>query len=84
MEANANIHFPEMYEFGSPPNKPAGPQSNYMDPMAPKQIRNVAPRTTRLNQKEDVYGVTPSMSQVAPSPEYYNNKAKDDVFGNNS
>lgn len=84
MERSANIQFPEMYDFGTPTNKPAAPQSNFMDPMAPRQIRNVAPRTTRISQKEEGYVGTPSIREVAPSPEYYNNRAKDDVFGKNS
>lgn len=78
MANNARIEFPEMIDLPENTSQPAGPASFNPGP-AQQPMRNVAPRTSRLEEKEQMARQQPSNGAT----QQFNTK-RTDLYGNQS
>lgn len=80
MANNAHIAFPDIVGIGDPNDGPAGPASFNPGPGVQQPMRNVPPRTTRLQQKQDQM-VNQQYINGPTSPQQLNRKGNNNMQG---
>lgn len=83
MASNARIEFPSDVGFDDPNRSPAGPASFNPGPVQNPQFRNIPPRTTRLNQKEEQAFSQPANYGLS-SPQQINRRQNNDFYSSGS